>query len=585
MSELTAPSVFDTRSRAFGTPVSATQLLVAGFVVVVGFLVLYPLLMLLLGSFAPAANAPAGTWFSLDGYRTALEDASARNAVVTTLWLSLVRAALAVVLAIFLAWAITRTNVPGRRFFHYVMLISFFIPLLPQLLAWTLLLSPRSGTINVWLRGALGIESINGPFNIYSYQGIIFVSVLAWSGFLYLFISPAFDAVDASLEEAARMSGANSLRTLMRVSVPLLLPAILGAFGLAFIRMVESFETELLLGTPAQIYVFTTQVYSYLSLQVTPNYPPAIALSLLLVVLTLGVILVQSKLLSGRSFVVVTGKSYKRNPTDLGPWKYVLFVALLLFDVVHLGLPLAMLVLGSIQQSAVRFRLESFTLNHWRLLGSAELWDSIKNTLIVGAVAATATIVVVTLSSYIVVRTRSRFRRTLDVLTWAPYMVPSFVLGVGFLWAVLRGNPFPIVLYGSLAVLMLAFLIRLLPLGARLMNGCMVQLAVELEEAARMSGASWRSTFRKVVVPLLSPALAMGWLMFMIIVVRDLSTVILLYGPNSRLLSIAFFANWKAGTLEDASVVGVLMTLIGLGLAAGIFVFQRLSRTGPQSLL
>jgi iron(III) transport system permease protein len=561
-----------------------SQLLVVLFVAAIGFLVLYPLVMLLLGSFAPPRGAPADVQFSLEGYQTALADTAARSAIVTTIWLSLVRASLAVLVAVFLAWAITRTNVPGRRVFHYLMLVSFFMPLLPQLLAWSLLLSPRTGTINVWLRSVLAIDSTSGPFNIYSYEGIIFMGVLAWSGFLYLFIAPAFEAVDASLEEAARMAGANTFRTLLRVSVPLLLPAVLGAFGLAFVRMVESFETELFLGTPAQIYVFTTQIYSYISEDLTPRYPPAIALSTLFIILTLGVIGLQWKLLGNRSYVTVTGKSYQRSPADLGAWKYALFVALLLFNVVHLALPLGMLVLGSLQRSVVRLRFDGFTLNNWSILANVELWDALKNTLVVGCAAATVTLLMVSLSSYIVVRTKFRVRGLLDVLTWAPYMVPSFVLGVGFLWAVLRGIPLPFVLYGTLAVLIIAFVVRLLPLGARLMNGTMVQLSPELEEAARMSGATWTSTFVKVVVPLLTPALAMGWLMFMVTAVRDLSTVILLYGPGSRLLSVVFFAQWRSGTLEGAAVIGLLMTLIGLAVASGIVALQRLNRSAAHTL-
>jgi iron(III) transport system permease protein len=280
--------------------------------------------------------------------------------------------------------------------------------------------------------------------------------------------------------------------------------------------MVESFETELFLGTPAQIYVFTTQIYSYISQDLAPRYPPAIALSTLFILLTVAIIAVQARLLGGRSYVTVTGKSYKRTPADLGPWKFLLFLVLLLFNVVLLAMPLSTLLLGSLQQSAVRFRVDGFTLNNWRILASPEVWDSVRNTLFVGIVAATTTMLIVSLSSYIVVRTTFRLRRTLDVLTWAPYMVPSIVLGVGFLWAVLRGIPLPFVLYGTLAVLMIAFVVRLLPLGARLMNGTMIQLSAELEEAARMSGATWVSTFRKIVLPLLSPALAMGWLMFMV---------------------------------------------------------------------
>ncbi|MBV8084887.1 MAG: ABC transporter permease subunit, partial [Chloroflexi bacterium] len=198
------------------------QALVGVFVVVIGFLVCYPVLMLLLGSFAPPRGV-AG-WFSLDGYRTALFDEDARRAIFTTLWLAVVRATLGVSLAIFLSWAITRTNMPGRRIFHNLLILNFFLPLLPQLVAWSLLLSPKAGVFNVWMRALVGDASGSGPLNIYSYGGIIFIGALGWSGFLYLLLSPAFNAMDAALEEAARTSGASSFRMMLRVTVPILLP-------------------------------------------------------------------------------------------------------------------------------------------------------------------------------------------------------------------------------------------------------------------------------------------------------------------------------------------------------------------------
>ena len=556
---------------------SLGQALVFALALVLALLVLYPLAWLFAGSFAPPTGAVDQT-FSLEGYRRALTDVQARNAVVTTLWLSFARALAAVVLAVFLAWAITRTNVPGARLFHGLMLVSFFLPNLPQVLAWTFLLSPRTGTLNVFLRSLTGTDATTGPFNIYSYEGIIFIGVLTWSGFLYLFIAPAFRAVDASLEEAARMSGANGFRTIMRISIPLLMPAVIGAFGLAFIRMVESFETELLLGTPAQIYVFTTQIYAYIARELTPQYPPAIALSTLFVALVLLLVLLQRRVLGGRSFVTISGKDHRRAPADLGRWKWVLLAVLVAFNVIHLALPLGSLVLGSVQRSIVQFRIDGFTLDHWKILLGSDMGRAVGNTIVVGVSAAVIAIALVSIVSYVVTRTTFRGRQTLEILTWVPYMVPSFVLGVGFLWAALKGNPLPWVLYGTHAVLVIALVVRFIPLGSRLMNGTMVQLAKELEEASRMSGASFVSTFRRIVLPLLSPAIGIGILMFIVIAIRDLSTIILLYGPGSTMLSVVFYANWRSGTLEDAAVIGLLMAGIGLLAALGIVLLQRLGR-------
>lgn len=558
-------------SRRFRS-VGMSQFLIAVLTLSAGFLILYPIVMLLIGSVAPPGSN--GT-VSLDGYRQALSDPGAQSAAFTTIWLSLVRAVLATALAVFLAWALTRTDMPGRRLFHGLLLVSFFFPLLPQILAWTFLLAPRSGTLNVWIRTLIGSTAHSGPLDIYSYGGIIFVGVLGWSSFLYLFIAPAFRAVDASLEDAARMAGASGLRALRRISIPLLWPAILGAFGLAFVRMAESFETELLLGTPAGIYVFSTKIYEYLVNENTPQYGPAVAMSSLFVVLTFALILLQRRMLSGRSFQTIGGKDYRARPTQLGRWRYVLLAVLIVYNVIHLALPIGMLIVGSFQKTLARFAWDGFTLEHLKVLANPSVWRAVENTLIVGLVAASVAIAAVTVISYIVVRTRSRFRGALDVLTLVPYMVPSFVLGVGFLWAALNGIKLPFVLYGTLILMMVAFIVRLMPLGSRLMNGTMIQLSSELEEAARMAGASWLGSFRRIVLPLLWPALAIGWLMFMAVVIRDLSTIVLLYGPGTELLAVKFYAYWRTASLEDAAVLGMLMTVLGMLLASGVYVFGR----------
>lgn len=564
--------------------IGPSNIFIGLLVVVVGFFVLYPMLMLVWGSFTISGTS-ATTSFNLDGYATALADEVARKAMLTTIWLAIVRAVLSVALAVFLAWAIVRTDLPGRNVLHTMMLVNFFVPLLPQLLAWTFLLAPRTGIINEVIRGLFGIPGRNGPFNIYSYEGIIFVSVLNWSAFLYMLISPAFRAVDASLEEAARMAGASGLRTLRRISVPLLWPAVIGAFGLAFVRMSESFETELMLGVPANIYVFSTQIYRYLGQDTTPQFGPAIAMSMMFILLTGSAILLQRRVLRGRNFVTVGGKDYRARPYHLGVWKYPILGLVSFYFLLSFILPTTFLAIGSFQKSIANMRLETFTLVNWGLAGRDELLAPLRNTLIVGIIAATVGIVFLTLISYVVIRTKFRLRHALDVFTWVPYMVPSFVLGVGFLWAALRGIKFPIVLYGSLLLITIVFVVRVMPLGSRLMNGTMVQLSSELEEAGRIAGATWAATFRRVILPLLSPAIGIGWLIFMAVVIRDLSTIVLLFGPDSEMLSVKFYAYWRTGSLEGAAVIGLIMTLLGLGMAAGVFLLQRLGRGSVEQAI
>jgi iron(III) transport system permease protein len=261
------------------------------------------------------------------------------------------------------------------------------------------------------------------------------------------------------------------------------------------------------------------------------------------------------------------------------------FGSLVLLFCVNLAVPLFILVVGSFQQTTIDIRMNAFTLSHWKILGDPAVWRSLVNTLTVGVVASTVAMLAVTLSSYIIARTKLPLRRPLDVFTWVPYMVPSFVLSVGLLWAVLKGLPLPFTLYGTLAVLMIAFFIRLLPFGARLMNGTMIQLSAELEESARASGATWLMSMRRIVLPLLSSPLAIGWLLCMITVIRDLSTVILLYGAGSTMLAVTFYSYWSAGALEDAAVIGLFMTSIGLLLVGGVRLIQRRLKLSEQSFL
>lgn len=548
--------------------------LVVAFAAIVGFAVLYPMVMLLYGSFTPALGQ-ADRGLTLDGYRVIATDSASREAMVTSLWLAAVRSGLAVALAVFIAWAITRTDMPGRNFFHNLMLLSFFLPALPLITSWVLLLAPNSGMINVALRNLFGFDK--GPLNIFSYGGLIFLGTIGFSGFIYLLIAPAFRAVDSSLEDSARMAGASTLTVLRRITAPLLLPAILGAWSLAFVRSVESFEVEQLLGTQAGIYVFTTQIFHYIRGETLPQFGPAIAMSTVLIVMTAFIVVLQLRVLGRRSFVTVSGRGYQAKVTRMGNWRWVLFAFFVVLFSIKLALPLAVLVLGSFQRNAGFFGVDTFTLRHWAFLGTPVVWSSLKNTILVGLVSATVGVLIVTLISYIVVKTKYSVRTSLEFFSWVPYTVPSFVLSIGFLWAVLNGIPLFSNLYQTLWVIMIVFVIRGLPIGTRIMNGTIIQLSNELEEAGRIAGASWVYTFRRVVLPLLRPALAIGWLIFMITVIRDVSTVVLLYGAKSRTLAITYFEFQGAGEYEKAAAIGLLMTVLGMVFVFGIRLMDRLS--------
>lgn len=525
---------------------------------VVAFFVIYPIFMLLFGSFK---GGPPGTTaeFSIQGYEKAYLSMDTYRVLFTTIWLSAVRALLAISIAIFLAWVVTRTDTPWRKGLEVMIWLKFFLPGLPLTVAWILLAGPK-GFIN---EGISRLFHIDEPLlDIFSYGGIIWVSTITWAALIFVLITPAFRGMDASLEESSRMSGASGAATLRNVTIPVLKPALLGAFLLGFIRLLESFETELLLGYGSGIYVYTTRIWWLLG--ITPSdYPQAMALSTVFLALVFGVIVLQWRLIGHRQYVTITGRGFATRPTRLGGWRFVTLGAVLLYITVAMVLPLVVLAIGSFMKIFGIFVKDPFTMKHWvRTFADPRFMLSLKNTMLVGIGSATIGIFLYSVISYIIVRTKFRTRKALDFITWLPWGVPGLVLALGFLWAYQGGIPFLGFLFGTIWLLMLVFLVKGFPLGIRTMNGAMYQLGNELEESSRVLGASWAHTFRRIMLPLLSPAAIATWIILFMLTVRDLVTVIFLYTPQSRLLSIIFFEYWIAGQYESATVLGLILTVI-----------------------
>ncbi|MBI4288563.1 MAG: iron ABC transporter permease [Chloroflexi bacterium] len=525
----------------------------------VGFFTVFPLAMLFHSSFKTAGNVGLGSYLDI------ITAAGTLKTLWTTVWLAAVRAALATALAVGLAWVVTRTNTPYKGVIEFLAWLAFFIPVLPRTVAWMVLAMPKSGLLNVWLTQAFHLES--PIFNIQSYAGIIWVSVLSYSTVLFLLITPAFRAMDSSLEEASRTSGAGSLTTLTRVTVPLLTPAILAAAMLAFVRMMESFEIELLLGYPARIFVFTTRIYDYLDTS-PAQYDFATTLSTVFVLITFFLMFYQWRILRRRErYTTVTGRGFAVRSIDLGRFKYVTAGVAFFFLGMATFVPLAGLIAGSFMKVPGLVNLpEPFTVSHYQEVFSNQyLWPSIKNTLVLAFSAATLGIILYAVTSWVVVRSSFWGRPMLEFFSWLPYAVPALVLGLGFLWAFVGGVRLPFAAYGTMPLLVLAFLVRGMPLGVRVMNGAMIQLGQELEDSSRVHGASWFATFRRIVLPLLRPALLSSWILLFVIIFMDLATVILLYSPGTRVLSVLLFEYWSVGRLGATVVLGAITSAIVVG--------------------
>lgn len=529
-------------------------------ILVLGFLVIYPLFMLLYGSFKGGPPGSAGQ-FTVEGYTTAYTALETYKALWTTVWLGAIRAVLAVLIAIVLAWVVTRTDTPWRQGLEVLIWLKFFMPGLPTVIAWTFVAGPQ-GLLNHALKTILPLEK--PVFDVYSYGGIIWVSVLGWSALLFILIVPAFRGMDASLEESSRMAGANVVTTLRRVTLPVLAPAILGGLMIVFIRLIESFETELILGYPKGIFVYTTKIWWYIGL--TPsNYPMAMSYATVFLAIVAGLIMLYWRLLREKQFVTITGRGFATRPTKLGRWRYATLGFVLLYFGISVLLPLAALVVGSLMKIWGVYMEDPYTLKHWvGTLDDERFLLSLKNTLLLGVLSATLGMVLYSIMSYIVVRTKLSGRKLLDAISWLPYGVPSLVLALGFFWAYFGGMPLLRPLFGSLSLMVLVFLVRGLPLGCRVMNGAMFQLGNELEESSRVLGASWVYTFRRIVAPLLSPAFISAWIILFLIATRDLVAVLFLYLPKSRLLSIVIFEYWMQAGYERATAMSLVLTVLSL---------------------
>jgi len=534
-------------------------------------MVIYPLAMVLYGSVRDVAPGQPGA-FTLANWRAVLSDAGTFQLLATSILIALPRTVLALLLATVFAWCLARTTTPGKRLLEGLLVFLFFLPELPWVLAWMLLGAPNVGLLNQWLRTIVpGVESF---VNVYSYGGLIVLGAVRSAPVLFLFVYPAFQAMDATLEEAARMAGASAWRTIWRIDLPLLLPALLASGILSFVVAMEAFEIPQLLGTPARIFVFTTRIYDLAYGGHVARFGPAMVLAVLLLLLTVSLIAVQWKILKGRAYTTISGRGYQARPLDLGAWRWVPFVGIVTFFVIFGALPFVVLLLNSFMELSGFISWEMRTTRHWTdALSRTAVLTSIKDTLTVGVTAATLGMIVSALISYVVTRTRWAGRRVLDLVAWAPWAVPGLVMALGFLWAFVW-----LPIYGTLWLLVLVFVARGLPVGSRFFTSTMVQIGAELEESARIHGASWLRTFMRIWVPLLRPAILGAWILLFVVAVRVLDLAVLLAGPGSRMLSVDIFLWTVTGRQEAASVLALLQTAL---VVAGYVVARLLLGRSP----
>jgi iron(III) transport system permease protein len=538
-----------------GSSISAQKVAGYGVAAVAAVLVLYPVFFLLQAAFDvgdPQVRPP--TAYGFDNFSGLLQYP---QILLNTLTVSVAATVMALVFGFVMAWILTRTNVPGRHLFEQLMAVPYYLTPLLGALAWSLLGAPESGFINqIWraLGGNGHLIDINTPY------GIAWVMALFEGSVAFVMIAAVMKSMDPALEEASQIMGASRLRTMLRITLPLVVPGVLGAAIFVFAEMLGSFAAALVLGTPSRYYVITTAIY-----QMVQQYPPKIqvaaAMGVSLFAVMFFMLFLYRRIVMAGSYVTITGKAFRPRVADIGPLRYVLLGVCLLYLFAAVGLPLITLLYASLQKIAVAFPAAgNWTLENFRVAVTMNaVRSALANSLLLGFGTATIGVVLMGLLAWLVYRSRLPASGLIEYVVMFPQAVPRLVFAFGLMWAWVV---FPIPIYGTLWLLLIAYLTVFLPLGVRTIAGVMLQIDKSLEECAQMCGASWAFRVRTVTIPLLVPGLVATWLLLFIASVRELGASILLMGPHSKVITPSIVESWFGTSSELTAALALIQTLV-----------------------
>ena len=531
-------------------------------IVLVGFLTVCPVVMLVVGSFSQGLGTFDG--FTIDKYVAAYTDPEFAEIIANTFIFTVGAAVLATVLALFLAYMNTRTNIPFKFLFRIISIIPMMIPHILFSVSWVLLLNPSNGILNRMFMDLLGLRS--APFNIYSLHGMILVEALLDLPIAYLIIAPAMSAFDVSLEESSKVCGASNLRTLVRVTLPVLRPAILASAILVVVRSLASFAVPSVIGMPGRIYVLSTHIYRIISTGFAADYGKAAAVGMSALAASITLIYIYRFLTaeSGK-FVTISSRGFKPAVIDLKGSKYPLFTVVGLICFVLIVLPVLVLFYTSMTPYVMVPSTKALAMMSWKnwveVLQDPISRLSLKNSLILGLGGATLGIVLSIFVAYVIVKVRTRAAGILESLSFLSFSFPGIVIGVGFMWFFVR-TP----LYATLWALLIGYVATYLPYGIRPLSSAFVQIHSHLEESSRVCGASPFYTLRRIVIPLLIPGIISGWILMATMFVRELTLSVVLSRPGTEVLAVQILRFAEDGLWGKLSALGIMMIIISSSL-------------------
>src|SRR6266850_2077265 len=506
------------------------------------------------------------TGFSLGRYLEVFTNAVFLKAIWNTVVISFWVGVISVVVGGLLAWLVTRTDLPWKKPIRALVMASFVTPPFLGAFAWTLLAGPNAGALNKLYRAVTGSEE--ALLNIFTMPGLIFVMALYSFPFVFSMIANVCELISSDLEDAAEILGANKWRTAWTVTLPLAMPALIGGFILAFLQSSSLFGAPAILGLPAGLHTITTQIWALF--QYPPRLDMAAAFSVPLLLATMALIALQKKILGRKGYSTVGGKGGQKRLIHLGLGRVP--VLLFVFGILSLSvfLPYWILLKAALSKAwAMPLTWDNFTLHNFSFafFEYGDTQRAIYNTFKLGLITATLGTLLATLIAYVTHRNLFRGARYLTFFALAPLVIPGIVLAVGLFIVYTRP---PLVLYGTIWILFVAFLTKEMPIGFSQAESTFKSIHLELEDASRIIGANRLSSLKDITVPLARSGLIAAWSFIFIGVIRELSAAILLFAPSSKVVSVVIFDLKEEGQVGVIAVLGILLLAVSFAVILAV---------------
>ena len=553
-------------NRIFDRPLRAIRrqpqvVLVTSIGIVIGYLSLSPTLMLFYGSFLSKPLGVSGD-FTLSHYMTAYSDPLTYQLLLNSFIFAAGSSLLSILLAATLAWIAVRTNAPFRKLFELTAIVPNIFPPVMLAVAWTVLLSPRTGLINRILMQVFNLDV--APLNIYSLEGMIFVEGLITTPLAFLIISASLYSMDPSLEESARVAGSSNFQVAMRITFPIVRPALLAAVMLNFVRAIESFDTPAIIALPARIEVFTTKIYREAIGAFPPNQNLAATYAVSLLFITMVFVYFYRRLtFRSERYVTVTGRGYRPTIIDLGKWRYLASAIaglILLLIVIFPFLVLIYVSFVTYVHVPGEKTWELLTLDNYRSnFTDTRTYRALQNSLVLAVGGATLCMLLAAVTAWVTTKTKAAGRGIIEALTFIPWAFPGTALAIGLVWTYVY---VPLPIYGTLWILLIAYITRFFPYGLRTMTSTVVQIHDDMQDASMVCGAGFAATFRRVLLPLLRPGFIAGWIILSTIYLREFSTSVFLYSPGSEPLGPLLYHFYVDGNLGPMCSLAFIVSSI-----------------------